>query len=205
MNLFQNVKATVTVQQAAEYYGQRVVGNGMIRCPFHNDRTPSMKLNMNYFYCFGCGSSGDVIDFVGRLFGLSAYNAARKLANDFGLNPGKCSTASPPPKSQYQKKAAFREGELLCRRTLNNYLHVLLNWKTQYAPVSPEDEFDNRFVEACRMSEHIEHLTDILAVGDLPQRAKIVETLLKDGMIDKLRKRLERLNGKEIVDDGKRQ
>ena len=32
-----------------------------------------MKLNRNYFYCFGCGATGDVIDFVARLFGLSNY------------------------------------------------------------------------------------------------------------------------------------
>lgn len=205
MNLFQNVKAAVTVRQAAEYYGQRVSRNGMICCPFHNDHTPSMKLNTDYFYCFGCGSTGDVIDFVGRLFGLTAYNAARKLAGDFGLSLGECSAASPLPKPQYQRRASFREDALYCHRTLNNYLRQLLNWKTQYAPVSPEDEFDDRFVEACRMTEHIEHLTDILAVGDLPQQAKIVETLLKDGMIDGLGKRLERLNSEEVVDHGKGQ
>lgn len=60
----------------------------MVCCPLHNDRHPSLKLNEDYFYCFGCGATGDVIELVFRLFGLSAYEAAQKLAYDFGIDPG---------------------------------------------------------------------------------------------------------------------
>ena len=80
MNLFETVKSAVTVKQAAEHYGRKVNRGDMICCPFHDDRHPSMKLNEDYFYCFGCGTTGDVIDFVARLFGLSSYEAAKKLA-----------------------------------------------------------------------------------------------------------------------------
>ena len=62
MNLFETVKAAVTPRMAAERYGLPIQQGSMIRCPFHADRTPSMKLNEDYFYCFGCGASGDVID-----------------------------------------------------------------------------------------------------------------------------------------------
>ena len=89
MNLFETVKSAVTVKQAAEHYGCKVNRGDMICCPFHDDRHPSMKLNRDYFYCFGCGATGDVIDFVARLFGLSSYEAAKKLAYDFGLDPDK--------------------------------------------------------------------------------------------------------------------
>ena len=88
MNLFETVKSAVTVKQAAEYYGCKVNRGDMICCPFHDDRHPSMKLNRDYFYCFGCGATGDVIDFVARLFGLSSYEAAKKLAYDFRHRPG---------------------------------------------------------------------------------------------------------------------
>ena len=89
MNLFESVKAAVTVRQAAEHYGLEIGRNGMTRCPFHDDRHPSLKLNESYFYCFGCGATGDVIDFMARLFGLSSYEAAKKLAYDFGIDPDK--------------------------------------------------------------------------------------------------------------------
>ncbi|MBM6939852.1 DNA primase, partial [Pseudoflavonifractor phocaeensis] len=79
MTLFELVKQNICVPDAAEHYGLQVNRNGMCSCPFHEDRHPSMKLNERYFYCFGCGATGDVIDLVARLFDLSSYEAAQKL------------------------------------------------------------------------------------------------------------------------------
>ena len=45
MTIFEKIKASVTPKEAAERYGVRLASNNMIRCPFHNDRHPSMKLN----------------------------------------------------------------------------------------------------------------------------------------------------------------
>lgn len=38
----------------------------MLKCPFHKDTDPSLSVNVkeNLFYCFGCGESGDIIDYV---------------------------------------------------------------------------------------------------------------------------------------------
>ncbi len=82
MDLFTQIKMAVSVKETAEYYGLEVKRGSMVCCPFHNDRTPSMKLNEDYFYCFGCGATGDVIDLVAKLFNLSSYDAAKKLAAD---------------------------------------------------------------------------------------------------------------------------
>ena len=71
MTIFERVKSSATPEAAAVQYGIYVTRNHMICCPFHEDRHPSMKLNDDYFYCFGCGANGDVIDFVSRLFGIS--------------------------------------------------------------------------------------------------------------------------------------
>ena len=79
MNVFEAVKQSVTTRQAASFYGIRVGRNGMVCCPFHNDRTPSMKVDSR-FYCFGCGASGDVIDFAALLHGLGKREAAVRLA-----------------------------------------------------------------------------------------------------------------------------
>ena len=87
MTIYETIKVAISVKQAAEHYGLKVNRNGMACCPFHNDRHPSMKLNEDYFFCFGCGVKGDVIDFVARSFDLSSYEAAQKLASDFGLDP----------------------------------------------------------------------------------------------------------------------
>ena len=85
MNVFEAVKQSVTTRQAAEHYGIHVGRNGMACCPFHNDKTPSMKLDRRY-HCFGCGADGDGIDFAAALYGLRKKEAAVQLAQDFGLS-----------------------------------------------------------------------------------------------------------------------
>ena len=97
MDIFTTVKAAVTVRQAAEHYGLQVSRNGMTCCPFHDDRHPSMKLNERYFYCFGCGATGDVIDLVAKLFGLSSYEAAKSWLMTSGLTRASHQRQSPCP------------------------------------------------------------------------------------------------------------
>src|SRR5699024_12222546 len=57
--------------------------NGMCRCPFHADKTPSMKLNEAYYYCFGCKAHGDVIALTAQLLHLPPGSAAAELAQAF--------------------------------------------------------------------------------------------------------------------------
>ena len=59
-SVFEAVKQSVAVREAAQMYGIEVNRSGMACCPFHDDKNPSMKLNEEYFYCFGCGATGDV-------------------------------------------------------------------------------------------------------------------------------------------------
>ena len=133
MNLFETVKASVSVPDAAKMYGLRPNHHGMVRCPFHDDRHPSLKLNEVYFYCFGCGTTGDVIDLTARFFALSPYEAARKLATDFGIDPDKPPSAAALAKPKHPMIRAFREDERYCQRVLCDYLHLLEDWKVRYA------------------------------------------------------------------------
>ncbi|WP_225008832.1 DUF7146 domain-containing protein [Novosphingobium percolationis] len=50
-------------------------------CPFHADRSPSFTIyhDGTRFHCFGCGASGDVLDFVQRAYGVDLIDAARML------------------------------------------------------------------------------------------------------------------------------
>ncbi len=84
MSIFKEIKEYLTARQVAEYYGLKVGRNGMACCPFHEDKHPSMKVDSGY-YCFGCGAHGDAIGYVSQMFGLSQYDAACKLIEDFFL------------------------------------------------------------------------------------------------------------------------
>ena len=202
MTIYETIKAAISVKQAAEHYGLKVSHNGMACCPFHNDRHPSLKLNEDYFFCFGCGAKGDVIDLVARLFDLSSYEAAQKLAADFGLDPKPPTAAAMvKPKRPYIRQ--FREDEMLCFRVLTDYLHLLEDWKVRYAPKTPEDALDDRFVEACQMLDYIEYLADILTVGDLEERVAVVDELMKEGKITFLKDYVTRKR-KEGLPHGKK-
>lgn len=84
MNVVEAVKQSVTTREVAEMYGIKVRRSGLACCPFHDDRTPSMKLDKR-FHCFGCQADGDAVDFVSKLYGLSLKDAAIKIADDFGI------------------------------------------------------------------------------------------------------------------------
>ncbi len=174
MNLFEAVKAAVTPRMAAERYGLPVKQGSMTCCPFHDDRTPSMKLNEDYFYCFGCGATGDVIDLTAQLFHLPTADAARKLAMDFGIAEQK-----PSVLARLQRGASQAEAERHCFRVLGDYLQILQYWKAHCAPQSPEDPIDPRYVEACHMLERIGNMLDILACGTPQERAEVVADLQK--------------------------
>ena len=192
MDLFTQIKMAVSVKEAAEYYGLEVNRGNMVCCPFHNDRTPSMKLNEDYFYCFGCGATGDVIDLTAQLFRLSPADAARKLAADFGIAEQK-----PSILAKLQRGKSQAETERRCFRVLGDYLQILQDWKAHCAPQSPEDAIDPRYAEACHMLERIENMLDILTCGTPRERAEVVTDLQKDNRLALMEARNRQIRGDE--------
>ena len=200
MNLFQTIKAAVTVKQAAALYGLPITTTGMTCCPFHEDHTPSMKLNDTYYYCFGCGATGDVIDLTARLFDLSSLQAARKLAQDFGLGPAKPpSGAVALPKPLATLSDAQQEDIAYCLRVLHDYRDLLTRWRTEFAPHSPEETLDDRFVETLHMLDVVDNLMDCLAFGPASQKATAAKRLLDGQLLPRMEARLDTLKAKEAA------
>ena len=175
-NVFETVKQSVTIREAAERYGIEVKRGGMACCPFHDDKNPSMKLNEEYFYCFGCGATGDVIDLTARLYNLSPKEAAEKLAQDFGL----IYDSQAPPRRNYvhQKTEArkFREDRQRCYRVLSDYYYLLKKWEADRSPRTPEEEPHPRFVEAIQKKPYVDYLLDLfLYESEEEQKAWIAE------------------------------
>ena len=201
MDIFTTVKAAVTLRQAAEHYGLQVRRNGMTCCPFHNDRHPSLYVSDDHYHCFACGEHGDVIDFVGRLFQLSPYDAARKLMADFHLSPDKPPSAAALHAKRIRTEAQqLMENERLCFSVLSDYARVLRNWKVRYAPQSPDEPVPARFVEACHKLDETEYYLDILCAGDSHERAEVIQQQMADEKLDGLRRRLEKIHKEELED-----
>lgn len=171
-NVFEMVKQSVTVREAAERYGIEVKRGGMACCPFHDDKNPSMKLNEEYFYCFGCGATGDVIDLTARLYNLSPKEAAEKLAQDFGL----IYDSQAPPRRNYvrQKTEAqkFQENRDHAFRVLADYFHLLRKWEAGYTPKTQEEPMHPRFLEAVQQKDYIGYLLDSF-LEDSPEEQKL--------------------------------
>lgn len=66
---------------------KRTGKNFMCCCPFHKEKTPSFSVSQQkqFFKCFGCGASGNVIGFLMRYEGLSYPEAIHKLAESIGM------------------------------------------------------------------------------------------------------------------------
>ncbi|MFR2141486.1 MAG: CHC2 zinc finger domain-containing protein [Faecalimonas sp.] len=179
MNIFQEMKERVTARQVAERYGLKVSRNGMTRCPFHNDKHPSMKIDQNY-YCFACGAKGDAVNYVAVLFGLSQFEAAKKINDDFSLgisientgirrkqNSGVREKEKIPTKEEriqfVQKKIGGWVKDAV--NVLLRYLRWMEFWKEFYKPESMEAEWNPLFVEALQNESKISYPVDMMMFG----------------------------------------
>ena len=177
MNIFQEVKERVTAKQVAERYGLKVEWNGMACCPFHNDKHPSMKIDQNY-YCFACGAKGDAVNYVAVLFGLSQFEAAKKIIEDFSLgipieqpkrkqNSGFKKIEKVPTKEEriqfVQKKIDGWARD--AANVLLRYLRWMEFWKEFYKQETMETEWHPLFAEALQNESKISYLVDLLMFG----------------------------------------
>ena len=179
MNIFQKVKERVTARQVAEKYGLKVRQNGMACCPFHNDKHPSMKIDRNY-YCFACGAKGDAVNYVAILFGLSQFEAAKKINEDFalGIPIGKQEVRKKREPEVWKKEKVPTKEERMqfvqkkidkwardAANVLLRYLRWMEFWNEFYKPESMEAEWHPLFAEALQNESKISFLVDILMFG----------------------------------------
>ena len=192
MSTYARIKQTVTTRQAAERYGLPVNRSGMVKCPFHEDHNPSMKVD-DRFYCFGCHASGDVLDFTAKQFGISLKDAATKLAADFGID------SRPPTQSDIPTLHAepSQDRERLCVSVLRDYLRHIRIWQLRYRPEKPGDPIHPHFAEAMKAFPTVNHLMDCLLGNDLLLARQTAEVLCREGYIQRLSEYLGTLSEKE--------
>ena len=94
----------------------------------------------------------------------------------------------------------LRENERLCFSILSDYAHVLRDWKVRYAPQSPAEAPEERFVEACHKLDEVEYYLDILTSGNSYERSEVIHQQMANGKLDRLRQRLEKIHEGEIED-----
>ncbi len=193
MNPFEAVKQNTSARQVAEFYGAKVNKNGMCQCPFHKDKTPSMRID-NRFYCFGCQETGDAVDYVSKLFGIGLRDAAIKICEDLSIEYDKTTQktkpVSRPIRPQKSEAQIFAEAQKYIFKVLSDFHNMLKKWKKEYEPRSPDEEFHPHFVEALQKIDHVEYHLDTLLDGDNTDRAILVSEQEKKvvGIAERLKK-----------------
>jgi DNA primase len=108
-NLLERVKA-IDLRMVMEDLGYKTVQNRRMKCPFHEDDSPSLVIYpppQNEFHCFGCGKHGDVLNFYAEVNGISFKVALDRLAYTYIPNyePESRDAFKNKPKLQiYEKK-----------------------------------------------------------------------------------------------------
>lgn len=174
-NVASIIKTSVTMTELCQRYGIEINRQGFAVCPFHNERTASLKIydGTRGYSCYGCGKSGDVISFVQLLYGLSFSEALNKINDDFGLNLPLERRLSLREKHRFdiiekQRLREKREREDLFER----YRQAFNRWaeldraKITYKPKSTDEPLHPEFIKALKGLALAEHQLNI-AEGEL--------------------------------------
>jgi DNA primase len=94
-------------------------------CPFHTEKTPSFTVSpeKQIFYCFGCGTGGNVFNFLMNHDGLSFFETAKMLANRYGIEiPAQ--TMSPEQKRRISERESLLAAN---KQAMDFFKHSLLS------------------------------------------------------------------------------
>ena len=210
-DFIKDVKSRVTIRQVVEFYGFTPNRQHMISCPFHSEKTPSLRIydDTNSFYCFGsCKTGGDSIEFVSELFKLTPYKAALKLNSDLGLNirPPTTETSqnapAPKPKesplTEYEKQRQRKEWTLSSHDILFDYLKMLERFGKEYPQRKENGEIiiNWKYAAYCDDYEITKYIVESL-VNSKASREEIAEIWyetverLKNNFIKNLKKEVK--------------
>ena len=177
MTIFDDIKELVDVPTAALSYGVEVHRGNMALCPFHRERHPSCKLYADHYYCFCCQAHGDVIRLVQELFGLRAIEAVKQLNSDFALGLDLDKPPDMEAVARRRREIAERKAEKArvehMYDVLLRYFTLLDKYKMRYAPTSPDDETDRRFVYALQNIGYAEYMLEAFNRFDKEQQAEV--------------------------------
>ena len=161
MDIAKEINARLTTREVFAKYGLAPNRAGFVCCFEHMEKTPSMKVydgNRGY-HCFGCHASGDTINFVQRYFNLDFKGAIAKLNDDFGLGLPVTSEITQAERVEMARKEYYRrKARELWQKELERldgiyYYRLddvirLERQKVEFCPMSKDDEFDPKFIEA---------------------------------------------------------
>jgi len=171
----EEIKDLVTMEHIYMKYGFKPNRMGFISCPFHKEKTASLKAykDNKKFKCFGCNENGSVIDFVSKLFNLNFGQTLERINYDFGLNLPVGKRLSLREKAELDR-AYKRMQEKAKKQKEEEEKYERLYWKLwgdyilwdnlriEHKPKNDTEDMHPLFVEALHILPQIEYKIDLL-------------------------------------------
>lgn len=170
------VKSAVKMADICRMYGIEVNQAGFARCPFHSEKTASLKIypGDRGWHCFGCGDGGSVIDFVMKFFGLDLMRAIRRIDSDFGLGLPLDREQSEEEAKEASRIAYERRQEITRQKkahqdALERYYNALAAWvdadtaAQETAPKSLFEPISDIYASAVKTRDRAAYRLDLAA------------------------------------------
>lgn len=126
----ERLKREVSLRRLVESQGHALTRRGkdwVMRCPFHDDATPSLVVteSKNLYHCFGCGAGGSVLDWVMKTQGVSLPHAVQLLRHDAPLDGDRVGVARSSTRALPSLAEDGADDQVLLARVMD-YYHATL-------------------------------------------------------------------------------
>lgn len=172
MNYAEEITSRINMEDVFAEYGFTANRAGFITCPFHSEKTASLKMyaNKQRFKCFGCGEGGSVIDFVMKMENLPFRGAVIKINDAFNLGLPLKTKLTYREKAEAKKRAKKRE---LIREIKNGYFESKSNlydcledsYKFTEVIINKSEPWNDTFAKAVRVKALINYELDNFEFG----------------------------------------
>ena len=133
MNL-EGIKSQVNLIEYADRFGISCNSKGMAKCPWHPDKTPSLKISIHdgrwTWRCFACDIGGSIVDLLMKSEKISEKAAIKKLLNEYGDKGGIRKGSTP----EIERTHIYRnqEGKEVLRKVKYKKNEKGLTWTFQH-------------------------------------------------------------------------
>lgn len=161
------VKSITTVAQVLARYGLHPNKSGFVSCPFHGERTASLKVWDDHFHCYGCERHGDIFDLVQHFENCDFTTALKLLGGESESDPERIRQA----RERQHRQELIDDIQLGLRKLLADALTAAWTMARDYKPTDPNADFHPGWRLAMNTLPWLEYVWDETQIsGIFPRR-----------------------------------
>lgn len=166
------IKQRYSMAEVVAGYGIRPNKSGYIKCPFHAEKTASMRINADFYHCFGCGEHGDIFSFVQKMENISFSEAFIQLGGLYEASDRKIAAVR-ISKTKRKIEEKIREDAIFCewkRKRLDQACKLLREYDKLTSLYMP---FSDEWTIVFNNKQHQEYCYSILVYGSREEQEEM--------------------------------